>query len=302
MTWLSDYICRMKQNEGDKKMTRRERLPAWMRMQMPGGERYIHVKEQVNKNGLHTICTSGNCPNIGECWAAGTATFMILGDICTRSCKFCAVKTGKPLLVDEQEPYRLAESIRTMGINHAVLTSVDRDDLLDKGAGAWARTIRILKKQLPGLTMETLIPDFDGDPELISMVIDAAPEVISHNLETVERITPGVRSRAKYRTSLEVIRQVAQSPLVSKSGIMLGLGEKEDEVFQAMDDLRHAGCEVLTLGQYLQPSLDHMAVAEYIHPDQFSAYRDKALEKGFREVESSPLVRSSYHAEKHLRK
>ncbi|MCP4312598.1 MAG: lipoyl synthase [Bacteroidetes bacterium] len=291
----------MKQEGKNEKLTGRKRLPGWMRMQMPGGELYMQVKEQVNKHGLHTICTSGNCPNIGECWAAGTATFMILGEICTRSCKFCAVKTGKPLPVDEGEPYRLVESIRTMGINHAVITSVDRDELPDKGAGAWAHTIRILKQELPGLTIETLIPDFDAVPELLTVVIDEAPEVISHNLETIERLTTAIRSRAKYRTSLEVIRQVAQSPLVSKSGIMLGLGEEETEVLQAMDDLRDVGCEVLTVGQYLQPTMGHMAVEEYIHPDQFQFYREKALEKGFREVESSPLVRSSYHAKKHLR-
>jgi lipoic acid synthetase len=277
----------------------RKRLPDWMRMQMPGGERYMQVKEQVSRQGLHTICTSGNCPNIGECWAAGTATFMILGEICTRACKFCAVKTGKPLPVDEGEAMRLVESIRTMGINHAVITSVDRDDLSDKGAGFWALTIRTLKKELPGLTMETLIPDFDADPALVQMVIDAGPEVISHNLETVERLTPQVRSRAKYRRSLEVIRQIAQSEVTSKSGIMLGLGETEEEVLQCMDDLLEAGCEVLTLGQYLQPTMDHMQVEDYIHPDQFETYRKTALARGFRAVESSPLVRSSYHAEKH---
>ena len=255
----------------------------------------MQVKEQVDKHGLHTICTSGNCPNIGECWAAGTATFMILGDICTRSCKFCAVKTGKPLPVDEEEAIRLASSIGTMGIKHAVITSVDRDDLSDKGAGFWARTIRILKDELPDLTMETLIPDFDA----IQMVIDAAPEVISHNLETVERLTPQVRSRARYHRSLEVIRMIAQSEVTSKSGIMLGLGETEHEILQTMDDLLENGCEVLTLGQYLQPTMDHMPVEEYIHPDKFDFYREQALSKGFKAVESSPLVRSSYHAEKH---
>jgi len=259
----------------------------------------MQVKEQVHKHGLHTICTSGNCPNIGECWAAGTATFMILGDICTRACKFCAVKTGKPMPVDEGEPMRLAASIRTMGIRHAVITSVDRDDLPDKGAGLWARTIRILKEELPRLTMETLIPDFDADPELVQMVIDAAPEVISHNLETVERLTPLVRSRARYSRSLQVIEQVAKSNVTSKSGIMLGLGETSDEVLNTMDELLTHGCEVLTLGQYLQPTMDHMPVEEYIHPDRFEYYREVALAKGFRAVESSPLVRSSYHAEKH---
>jgi lipoic acid synthetase len=271
-----------------------------MRMRMPGGEKYMQVKEQVSSLGLHTICTSGNCPNIGECWAAGTATFMILGEVCTRSCKFCAVQTGKPMPVDVDEPFRLAESIRVMGISHAVITSVDRDDLPDKGAGAWARTITILKEEIPGLTMETLIPDFDALTELVEQVIVAGPEVISHNLETVERLTPGIRSRARYGKSLEVIRQVSGSGLVSKSGLMLGLGEEEHEVLRAMDDLREAGCRVLTLGQYLQPTLEHMPVVDYIHPDKFGFYREKALDKGFSKVESSPLVRSSYHAEKHV--
>ncbi|MEA3461627.1 MAG: lipoyl synthase [Bacteroidota bacterium] len=289
----------MKGGDSRANLKGRKRLPHWMRMQMPGGDRYMQVKEQVGKHSLHTICTSGNCPNIGECWAAGTATFMILGEICTRACKFCAVKTGKPLPVDEGEALRLVDTIRTMGIRHAVITSVDRDDLPDKGAGFWARTIRILKEELPGLSMETLIPDFDADPALVQLVIDAAPEVISHNLETVERLTPLVRSRAKYHRSLEVIKQIAQSEVTSKSGLMLGLGESQEEIEQAMDDLLANGCEVLTLGQYLQPSLDHMPVDEYIHPDQFEYYRKTGLARGFKAVESSPLVRSSYHAEKH---
>jgi len=270
-----------------------------MRMQMPGGDRYMHVKEQVSRHQLHTICSSGNCPNIGECWGAGTATFMILGEICTRACKFCAVKTGRPLAVDKEEPYRLVESMRTMGIRHAVITSVDRDDLPDKGAGFWARTITILKNELPELTMETLIPDFDAIPDLVQLIIDAGPEVISHNLETVERLTPQIRSKAKYRTSLEVVKMITQSVVTSKSGLMLGLGEAEKEVLQTMDDLLEAGCEVLTLGQYLQPTLEHMPVEDYIHPDKFEFYRNEALMKGFCAVESSPLVRSSYHAEKH---
>ena len=226
---------------------------------------------------------------------------MILGEICTRACKFCAVKTGLPLAVDTREAVRLAKSIKAMGIKHAVITSVDRDDLPDKGAGFWAETIKNLKKEVPGLTMETLIPDFDAIPELVELVIDAGPEVISHNLETVERLTPMVRSRAKYRRSLEVIAMIAKSDLTSKSGLMLGLGEEEEEVLRTMDDLRRVGCEVLTLGQYLQPTMDHMEVVEYVHPDQFEYYREKALEKGFLEVESSPLVRSSYHAEKHIK-
>jgi lipoic acid synthetase len=280
-------------------MKGRKKLPPWMRMQMPGGNRYMYVKEQVKKHQLNTICSSGNCPNIGECWGEGTATFLILGEICTRACKFCAVNTGKPLTVDQEEPFRLVESIRTMGISHAVITSVDRDDLPDKGASFWARTIAILKQELPELTIETLIPDFDAIPELVQLVIDAAPEVISHNMETVERLTPQIRSRAKYRTSLEVVKMIGISGLTSKSGIMLGLGETEKEILQTMDDLQEVGCEVLTLGQYLQPSFEHMPVDEYIHPDKFEFFRREALDKGFSMVESSPLVRSSYHADKH---
>jgi len=276
------------------------RLPSWMRMRMPGGDHYMEVKELVQKHHLHTICSSGNCPNIGECWGAGTATFMILGDVCTRSCKFCAVKTGRPEPVDEEEPRRLAESIKTMGIRHAVITSVDRDDLPDKGAGFWARTIHTLKRELPGLTMEALIPDFDAEPQLVGKVIAAGPEVISHNLETVERLTPQIRSRAKYKRSLEVVRMVSRSDIISKSGIMLGLGETEEEVLQAMDDLLGAGCEVFTLGQYLQPTMKHMPVKDYIPPGKFEEYREIGLQKGFRAIESSPLVRSSYHAEKHV--
>ncbi len=271
-----------------------------MRMPMPGGKLYMDVKEVVERNKLHTICTSGNCPNIGECWAEGTATFMILGDICTRSCKFCAVKTGRPGPVDLNEPRRLAESIRKMKIRHAVITSVDRDDLPDRGSGFWAETVRVLKEEVPGLTMETLIPDFDGQAEWVQKVIDARPDVISHNLETVRRLTPKIRSKAKYETSLAVVRQIAQSDAVSKSGIMLGLGETEKEVLETMDDLRDTGCEVMTIGQYLQPSMQHMPVEEYIPPEQFKAYEQIGLKKGFRFVESSPLVRSSYHAQKHL--
>ena len=281
-------------------LKKRQRLPRWMRMPMPGGKLYMDVKEVVERNKLHTICTSGNCPNIGECWAEGTATFMILGDICTRSCKFCAVKTGRPGPVDLNEPRRLAESIRKMKIRHAVITSVDRDDLPDRGSGFWAETVRVLKEEVPGLTMETLIPDFDGQAEWVQKVIDARPDVISHNLETVRRLTPKIRSKAKYETSLAVVRQIAQSDAVSKSGIMLGLGETEKEVLETMDDLRDTGCEVMTIGQYLQPSMQHMPVEEYIPPEQFKAYEQIGLKKGFRFVESSPLVRSSYHAQKHL--
>lgn len=248
---------------------------------------------------LNTICTSGNCPNIGECWNRGTATFMILGDICTRNCKFCGVKSGKPLPPDSNEPRRIAESVKIMQLKHAVLTSVDRDDLPDLGAGFWAETISEVKKLNPEIKMEVLIPDFQGKAELIQKVIDAAPEVISHNMETVERLTPQIRSAAKYRTSLEVIRFVSASGIVSKSGIMLGLGENEAEVIQVMDDLREAGCKVLTIGQYLAPTLTHIQVKEYITPEQFEKYRTIGLEKGFSFVESSPLVRSSYRAELH---
>ena len=259
----------------------------------------MEVKAIVDRSRLHTICSSGNCPNIGECWAMGTATFLILGEICTRSCKFCAVSAGRPEPVDPDEPYRLADSIRKMGIVHAVITSVDRDDLADRGAGAWAKTITVLHEGIPGLTLETLIPDFDGKPELVQKVIDACPEVISHNLETVRRLTPVIRTKAKYDTSLSVIRQIARSGIIAKSGIMLGLGEREDEVLRVMDDLLEAGCSVFTLGQYLQPTLKHIPVEEYINPGKFDEYKGIALKKGFRKVESSPLVRSSYHAARH---
>jgi lipoic acid synthetase len=285
-----------------KSMTR-ERLPEWMRMssRLDQDENYQAIRKLVDDNHLHTICTSGNCPNIGECWRAGTATFMILGNICTRACRFCGVPTGKPLPPDESEPQRIAESVKTMGLRHAVITSVDRDDLPDKGATCWAQTIRAVKELNPGITMETLIPDFDGIPELIAQVIDAGPEVISHNLETVARLTPQIRSRAKYQTSLKVIKQIAQSGLVAKSGIMLGLGETREEILETMDDLRAVGCTVLTIGQYLQPTRDHMPVSEWITPEEFKFYEEAGLKKGFRHVESSPLVRSSYHAEKHVR-
>jgi lipoic acid synthetase len=285
---------------GDKIGERRRRLPDWFRMERAKGETYSKVKNLVNKNHLHTICTSGNCPNIGECWNAGTATFMILGDICTRSCKFCSVKTGKPLPVDKNEPRRLANAIRIMKIKHAVLTSVDRDDLDDGGSGFWAEVIITIKEINPEVTMETLIPDFDGEESFLMNIIQAAPEVISHNLETVRRLTPQIRSRAKYDRSLKVLKFLTEKGCITKSGLMLGLGENEEEVLEAMDDLRHAGCKILTLGQYLAPTLEHIAVQEYIPPEKFEFYRLAALGKGFTHVESSPLVRSSYHAEKHV--
>lgn len=277
------------------------RLPSWMKMQMPKGDTYSRMKNRLNDNNLHTICTSGNCPNIGECWNRGTATFMILGEICTRSCKFCGVKTGKPLPPDTNEPKKIARTINILGIAHAVITSVDRDDLEDGGAGIWAETVKEVKKLNPGITVETLIPDFNGKTELIDMVIKSGPEVISHNLETVRRLTPQIRTKAKYETSLDVIHHIASSGVIAKSGIMLGLGETEEEIFQTMDDLLEKGCKVFTIGQYLQPTVDHLPVSEFIEPEKFEYYKEIGIQKGFSFVESSPLVRSSYHADKHIK-
>ncbi len=278
----------------------RQRLPKWMKMKMPKGESYSKVKNLVERNGLHTICTSGNCPNIGECWNRGTATFMILGDICTRRCKFCAVKSGSPLAPDLKEPEKLAESVRIMGVKHCVITSVDRDDLDDQGAEIWARTITEVKRVNPETKIEVLIPDFRGKEELIQQVIDAGPDVISHNVETVERLTPFVRFASKYRRSLEVIKYVSENYKIAKSGIMLGLGETHDEILQTMDDLLEAGAKVMTIGQYLAPTATHMPVVEYITPEKFAEYRNIGIQKGFKFVESSPLVRSSYRAEEHV--
>jgi lipoyl synthase len=278
----------------------RQRLPGWMKMKMPKGESYSKVKNLVEKHGLHTICTSGNCPNIGECWSRGTATFMILGDVCTRRCKFCAVKSGKPLPPDEFEPEKLAETVRIMGVKHCVITSVDRDDLDDQGAGIWARTITEVKRLNPLTRIEVLIPDFRGKTDLIQQVIDAAPDVISHNLETVERLTPFVRFASKYRRSLDVVSFIASQGKVAKSGIMLGLGETREEVLQTMDDLLEAGAKVMTIGQYLAPTATHMPVKEYFTPEVFAEFRKIGIQKGFRFVESSPLVRSSYRAEEHV--
>jgi len=270
-----------------------------MKMQRASGPNYARVKGLVERNKLHTICTSGNCPNIGECWNAGTATFMILGNICTRACKFCAVATGKPLAPDHEEPARLAESVKLMNIRHCVITSVDRDDLPDSGARFWAETITKVKELNPGITIETLIPDFNGVKKDIMKVIEAGPEVISHNLETVERLTPVIRTKAKYRKSLDVIRFLSENGARSKSGIMAGLGETDQEIYQTMDDLLQAGCKIFTIGQYLRPGHDHMNVAEYIKPEKFEEYHLVGLNKGFEFVESHPLVRSSFHAEKH---
>ena len=280
-------------------MERRQK-PDWLKIKLPTGSNYRHIKQIVEGNQLHTICSSGRCPNMGECWGAGTATFMILGEICTRSCKFCATLSGKPLMPDSEEPAKVAGSVKMMGLKHVVITSVDRDDLSDGGASHWAKTICEIRKMNPETTIEVLIPDFDGKADLIELIANEKPEIISHNIETVERLTPLVRSRAKYWTSLEVVRLIKSFGIVSKSGIMVGLGETREEVLQCMDDLRSVGCEILTIGQYLQPTKKHLEVAEYLHPDEFAFFKKEALERGFSVVESAPLVRSSYHAEKHL--
>nr|WP_290637931.1 lipoyl synthase [Labilibaculum sp.] len=282
-----------------KKMKTR-RKPDWLKIQLPKGDDYAYVNGIVKEHGLHTICSSGKCPNVGECWGNGTATFMILGNICTRACKFCNVPTGKPLAADWKEPKRLARSIKLMSLKHAVITSVDRDDLEDGGSGIWAETIKCIKEVSPETTLEVLIPDFNGKEEDIQRVIDMNPEVISHNMETVRRLSREVRSKAKYDLSLQVLKQIADAGIVSKSGIMLGLGETEEEIYQVMDDLIAVGVRVMTIGQYLQPTKNHLEVQEYITPEVFKKYETVGLEKGFTFVESTPLVRSSYHAERHV--
>lgn len=279
----------------------RVRKPEWLKISIGANERYTETKRIVESHCLHTICSSGRCPNMGECWGRGTATFMIGGNICTRSCKFCNTQTGRPLPLDPQEPTHVAESVRLMKLSHAVVTSVDRDDLPDLGAAHWAQTIREIRRLNPETTIEVLIPDFQGRRELVEQVIEARSDIISHNMETVRRISPLVRSAARYDTSLEVIRQIAASGTTAKSGIMVGLGETPAEVEELMDDLRAAGCQIMTIGQYLQPSHRHYPVAEYVTPEQFKRYEETGLAKGFTQVESGPLVRSSYHAEKSLR-
>lgn len=279
----------------------RVRKPEWLKISIGANERYTETKRIVESHCLHTICSSGRCPNMGECWGRGTATFMIGGNICTRSCKFCNTQTGRPLPLDPQEPTHVAESVRLMKLSHAVVTSVDRDDLPDLGAAHWAQTIREIRRLNPETTIEVLIPDFQGRKELVEQVIEARPDIISHNMETVRRISPLVRSAARYDTSLEVIRQIAASGITAKSGIMVGLGETPAEIEELMDDLRAAGCQIMTIGQYLQPSHRHYPVAAYVTPEQFKRYEETGLAKGFTQVESGPLVRSSYHAEKSLR-
>jgi lipoic acid synthetase len=276
------------------------RLPDWMKTPLPSGKEYIMLKNLAAHQQLNTICVSGNCPNKAECWGASTASFMILGEKCTRNCRFCDVKNMIPDDVDPEEPQRLAYTIKELMLKHCVITSVTRDDLEDGGAAFWALTIKTIKEINPGITIETLIPDFYAKADLIQKIVDARPEVISHNMETVRRLTPKVRDVARYDRSLKVIEIIASSGIVSKSGIMVGLGETKEEVHETMDDLLKSGCKVLTIGQYLQPSPHHLKIEEYIRPELFNAYREAAIEKGFSMVESSPLVRSSYHAEKHI--
>jgi len=277
------------------------RKPAWLKVKLPTGSNFQKIRHIVRENRLHTICTSGACPNMGECWVAGTATFMILGNICTRSCKFCNVATGRPLPPDPEEPLRVAQSIKLMGVKHAVITSVDRDDLPDLGVGIWVETIRKIRDLNPGITMETLIPDFQGKPEILDRIVAERPEVVSHNLETVRRLTRQVRVQAKYDRSLFVLQYLKESGLPrTKSGIMLGLGETDEDVLETLEDLRRVKTDIVTIGQYLQPNPDLLPVREYVHPDKFANFEKIARKMGFRHVESGPLVRSSYRAHKHI--
>ncbi len=276
-----------------------QRLPAWLKAKMPGSEQYFNVKKTVEEHRLHTICKSGLCPNIGECWANGTATFMILGEICTRHCRFCGVTHGIPAPPDDGEPQRVSMAIARMKLRHVVVTSVTRDDLDSGGAIQWTQTIRCIRQYTPNITLETLIPDFSGNTSSIQMIVDQRPDVISHNLETTERLTPLIRSKAQYRLSLKVIEMVARSGITAKSGIMVGLGETSNEVIRTIDDLRNTGCMIITIGQYLQPSAENINVQQFVSPQQFEEYKQYALSVGFRYAECSPLVRSSYHANKH---
>jgi lipoic acid synthetase len=274
--------------------------PDWLRVKLPTGENYIKVRGIVSKHKLNTICESGNCPNMGECWGVGTATFMILGNICTRSCGFCAVATGKPNPADWDEPKRIAESVKLMNVKHCVITSVDRDDLKDGGSIIWAETIKEIRAISPETKFECLIPDFAGKWDNLQRIIDVKPDIVSHNIETVRRLTAQVRIQAKYDRSIEVLKRLDEAGVKTKSGIMLGLGETEKEIFETIDDLAFVKCDVITMGQYLQPTPKHLPVDRFVHPDDFKKYKDYALNKGFKFVESGPLVRSSYHAEKHI--
>ncbi len=293
---LGENGCNMELIEDFKKVKK----PDWLRVKLPTGQEYVKVREIVGKHKLHTICESGNCPNMGECWGAGTATFMILGNICTRSCGFCAVATGKPKPADWDEPKRIANSVKLMGVKHCVITSVDRDDLKDGGSIIWAETIKEIRAISPETKFECLIPDFAGKWDNLQRIIDARPDIVSHNIETVRRLTAEVRIQAKYDRSMEVLKRLDVAGVKTKSGIMLGLGETENEIFETLNDLADVKCDVVTLGQYLQPTPKHLPVARFVHPDDFKKYKDYALNKGFRFVESGPLVRSSYHAEKHI--
>jgi lipoic acid synthetase len=289
------------ENKPPVKIKQTKRIkPDWLKTAIPGGEKYSEMLKLVKDNQLHTICQSGKCPNMGECWGAGTATFMIGGNTCTRSCQFCNVATGKGEDLNPLEPFNIAQSINIMGIKHAVITSVDRDDLPDGGANHWYKTIKTVREFNPDTTLETLIPDFAGKLENVQIIVDAAPQIVSHNIETVERLTRMVRVQAKYERSLMVLQYLKDKGLKTKSGIMLGMGETEDEVLATLDDLRTSGVAILTMGQYMQPTPRHLAVAEYVTPEKFAFYKQEALNKGFTYVESGPLVRSSYHAEKHL--
>ncbi len=273
------------------------RKPEWLKIKISGGKEYVELKQLVEKQHLHTICSSGKCPNIAECWSKGAATFMILGEICTRSCKFCATKTGRPLPIDENEPTAIAQSVMAMKLKHTVITSVDRDDLIDGGANHWAKTVAEIRKLMPETIVEILIPDFNANEELIQIIIDSKPNIISHNIETVKRLTPEVRSKAKYDVSLKTLQIISNSGILTKSGLMVGIGETKNEVEETIIDLYHSGCRILTIGQYLQPTINNIEVQRYVHPDEFADYKLFALNVGFKQVESGPLVRSSYMAE-----
>lgn len=277
------------------------RRPEWLKARIPGGENYTRLKSIITNHKLHTVCEEARCPNMGECWGAGTATFMILGDVCTRSCGFCAVKTGRPSLeLDWDEPRRVAEAVELLGLRHAVVTSVNRDERRDGGAPIFAETIRQIRLQVPGCRVEVLIPDFKGDEEALNIVLDANPDILNHNVETVQRLYRIVRPQAIYERSLELLDRAKRKGFVTKTGMMLGIGERTEEVLEVMKDLRRVNCDILTLGQYLQPTKEHLPIDRYVHPDEFRMLKEEGLKMGFRHVESGPLVRSSYHAERHV--
>ncbi len=276
------------------------RRPAWLKVRVPGGEQYSTIKNLIGQQRLHTVCEEARCPNMGECWSAGTATFMILGDTCTRSCGFCAVKTGRPGDLDWDEPRRVADAVKKMGLQHTVITSVNRDERKDGGAPIFAESIRLIREQVPGCKIEVLIPDFKGSEEALNIVLDAKPDVLNHNVETVPRMYRIVRPQAKYKQSLELLHRAKRRGFLTKSGVMVGIGENQDEVLQVMRDMREVACDIITIGQYLQPTKNHLPIERYVHPDEFSMYRTEGYKMGFKHVESGPLVRSSYHAEKHV--